>query len=56
MEGFSAAEEVKQLVRARIAFDWASSGLKKCAKHHIDGYPEKLALVVAHKGKNDFHG
>jgi hypothetical protein len=51
---FSAAEEVKQLIKIRIASEWASPGLKQCAKHHIDGYPEKFALVVAHEGKNDF--
>lgn len=56
MEVMSAAQQVRQLCKVRIASEWASQGLKLCAKHHIDGYRAKLELVAAYKGKNDFRG
>jgi hypothetical protein len=56
LEVSSAAQQVKQLCKARIASGWASQGLKQCAKYHINGYRAKLELVAAHKGKNDFRG
>jgi hypothetical protein len=56
MRVLSASQSTKQATKDRIADEWAADGLKQYAQRHINGYRDKLALVVAHKGRNDFRG
>jgi hypothetical protein len=56
MEVFSAAEAIKQQAKDRIAQEMVSQGVKQCARHHINGYYDKLAIARAHNGNNNFRG
>ena len=56
MTVFSASKAAKQEAKDRISQEMGTEGLKKCARRHINGYRNKLMLVVAHEGNNSFRG
>ena len=52
----SSSESVKELAKGRIRYEMHSEGMRRCAKHHIEGYRDKLAQVQRHEGNNNFRG
>ena len=56
MRVFSAGQAIKQAAKSRMASEWAATGLKQLAKRHIDGYRDKVGLVIEHEGNNSFRG
>lgn len=56
MKAFSASKVVKADVKARISKKVNDKSFKLCAKHYMNGYLEKLKLIIAHHSDNNSSG